>query len=817
MNHITKYLLAVLLIVLPAAIQAQVKHISGNVFLITKHLKDSGSKDGREPISPAVYIFYNKAEARKQVNLYKEYKKKAGEASTFQIEDANMVKEPDYEGHFEADITDDGAMVVIYGQEVKIVEITSAVDYEIGFTDNSDTSIHLGRVDVIGKQEGVRIQEMMPIDEGPVIHWGLNVYYPAYYTTRHTRLIFQPAVVDINTKDTIQHLEPLIYEGKAYHINQTKRKSFDYNRNDSVKDFLVAEPLPHNKPFSFEWKIAYLKPNIDHSYKWVSDLVLEDYTHLLINDSTHKGMERWRKPWKMIDVSMAKKEMELTREFYEEPHAQTRETARDLQVYFKVGSDELTTDSANQINFDLLVSELKSYGKSLMNFTVQGGTSPEGNVGFNQRLADKRARKALDIIGASIKTAGRQVKPGLLYTWNDVADSLEARGQKTEANELREYAGARKISAINQMIAANPVIGEIMSNQRMMKCTYTILQNKPMDPQTALWTYYNDPDFREGGERTFSNGDYYNLFKQITDSVELRKLTYRAYRQNAARRSQKYSPFAAYVANRMAIYAIDKDSVDINILAPFVDMQHAAYGVDKQLAVSFENNKETYVVNRRAIVANQAIMYFKAKKLGQAQFLANKLPDSDEYKDIKMLTDLETLFFKQNKSEEEQRRAMTALRYAMGRSKLNNAVLNFELANELGHELKDVKPLVDSLDDNVPQKWYMEGVIAAQDPDNEDEYMDLVSKVGPTEALRMTEVPTHLAYFQHCFDINEQYRAFYESDAYINDEVRNQYPYKEEDADKYRNKFNAIMHQGPTGTEDAETVTNDNDESNNNQ
>ena len=59
-----------------------------------------------------------------------------------------------------------------------------------------------------------------------------------------------------------------------------------------------------------------------------------------------------------------------------------------------------------------------------------------------------------------------------------------------------------------------------------------------------------------------------------------------------------------------------------------------------------------YTVNFREIIANQALMYLKARKLSQAAFLANKLPDSPEFHELKMLIDLEALFFKQNKTIE---------------------------------------------------------------------------------------------------------------------------------------------------------------------
>ena len=180
----------------------------------------------------------------------------------------------------------------------------------------------------------------------------------------------------------------------------------------------------------------------------------------------------------------------------------------------------------------------------------------------------------------------------------------------------------------------------------MIKSSYTIRRNKVLEPQEVLWTYRNDPRYAEGGSEIFSNGDYYNLFSQITDTAELRKLTYRAYKENMARKTAKYSPFAAYLANRIAVELLQKDSVNLSILEPFIDMSS---GLEVSRPVAFESSY-MYTVNFREVVANQALMYLKARKMSQAAFLANKLPDTPEYHELKMLIDLETLFFKQNKT-----------------------------------------------------------------------------------------------------------------------------------------------------------------------
>jgi hypothetical protein len=357
---------------------------------------------------------------------------------------------------------------------------------------------------------------------------------------------------------------------------------------------------------------------------------------------------------------------------------------------------------------------------------------------------------------------------------------------------MRQYAETDNLAGIRRMMESNPVVTEILKNQRVMKCSYLIRQNKILEPEEALWVYRNDPSYAEGGDNKFSNGDYYNLLTQIRDSAERRQLVMRIYRELSVRQASRFSPFAAYIANCVACYALDADSTNTDILKPFVDLKS---GLEVERQISFDNAYR-YMVNRREIVANQAVMLFKQMKLGAAAHLADKLPNTEEYRDIKMFTDLETLFFKANKTPEEEQRSEQALHYAMQISKENKAVLSFELAPELGYAYEQVEPLVDSLSDNSAKKWYIKAMIAANTAvASEDDFMELVNRYGVDEALRMQEnqTPADLGYLQAALDIDPtMLRRLYASDVHVSDELRKKYPYDPKQADAYRLKLKEL-------------------------
>ncbi len=789
----------VLLFWAAVAAQAQVMHITGQVYRVMKTL------DGRRqnmPASISVYVFDNIAEARRQAQDYRVQSQRQGGYATIQSND--LVKS-DYEGHFEADVAQGGALLVIDEGMPRVIKMTSSLHYDITLKSDSADGILLKNTDVYGERKGVLMRELPPVDDGPNLHWNVTVGLPADYGSKDSRLIFQPAVIDCQTEDTVQYLEPLVFEGRQYHLAQVRRKSFDTQRHDSLARY-VQPSLLTAEPLSFQWETTFPKPDPERTYKWVSVMQLEDYTHVYYDDDGKEGTCNSRKPWKLLDIDFARKEITLDERYYEQAKAQLRETDRDLQLTFEIGTARLTEDSANVLIINHLIRELRSYGRQLMNVRIQGTASPDGRVERNTELANQRAQHALGLLRSYVGTASLQVAPPRVYTWQDVADSLEHRGLTLEATELRELARRNAVDGIRRMMGDTPAMNQILQHLRLMKCSYTIRQNKVMDADEALWAYYHDASYAEGGENRFSNGDYYHLFRQIKDSAELHRLTLRAYQELKARPQSKYSPFAAYIANRMACYAIANGEVNTEILAPFIDMK-SSLEAQRQISV---NNEYRYTVNRRELVANQAVMYFKAMKLGAASHLADKLPNTDEFGDIKMFTDLETLFFKQSKTADEQARAMTALRYVMQTSASNHAVLNFELAPELGKTYQEVEALIDSLPADSPKRWYMKGVIAANSPEaTGDNFMELAAKYGAEKAIQMQEnqTPSFLAYLQHCFDLDATYyRKYYYSDANISDEIKKKYPYDAAKAAVYREKFESLMLQGRKDAESTDEM-----------
>ena len=163
---------------------AQAIHITGSV---SKSMKETnGQISGKMPLSVPIYIFDNKAEARKQAQLYNSQNGMSG--SIVKIK-SNDVVIPDYEGHFEADISVGGAMLLINEGALKMVDVIGGkLNYDIVFAPSRSDGILIKNVNVFAKKQGVDFKEVPPVDDGENMRWTVGISLPAWYTTKHSRL-----------------------------------------------------------------------------------------------------------------------------------------------------------------------------------------------------------------------------------------------------------------------------------------------------------------------------------------------------------------------------------------------------------------------------------------------------------------------------------------------------------------------------------------------------------------------------------------------------------------------------------------------------
>lgn len=140
---------------------AQVIHITGNVSKMMRTLDGKGN--AKEPLSTP-YIFDNGRLGRKQT-----YNTKGRRLGSVVNIKGNDVITPDYMGgHFEADVSANGALLVTNGAQVKVIEIKGTqLNYDITFASGTD-AILLQGTSVYAKRKGVNFIEQPPLDDGQI-------------------------------------------------------------------------------------------------------------------------------------------------------------------------------------------------------------------------------------------------------------------------------------------------------------------------------------------------------------------------------------------------------------------------------------------------------------------------------------------------------------------------------------------------------------------------------------------------------------------------------------------------------------------------
>lgn len=477
------------------------------------------------------------------------------------------------------------------------------------------------------------------------------------------------------------------------------------------------------------------------------------------------------------------------------------------------------------------------------------------NYDLARKRADAALRRVLSYVSGN--HFQRNINEPKVYTWFDVADSLSAQGYNEESTRLREAATTygeydnRTYAVAKGFSIFKDVVEPILEKQRVMICSYNYTNNSALSPEEAVQCWYNDPEYKEGGKQRFSNGDYFNLLTLITDSTEQRKIVERAYKEITKQSGFQWSAFPAYIANRKAIYALEDGIIDTMVLKPFIDFQRRC---DMDIQIS-ANNSNKWRVNRSQILINQALFYLKAGKLEYSKFLIDKLPESAEIKrEISYYFDMINYvmnFDDPALTDEEKTRGNIGINFVMKTSKVNNAVLKSELFEELEIDPLTVLPHIDLLPDTNPKKWYLKGMLLSKyagiedatfasankeiinlyeamtngltpndltkdnitnyraltekeedlvPPDKLNTYYNLLRKFDELiaessnkEAVPKNDTPHFLAYFQKSFDLNPEYKEYYSHEGNIEKGIFDKFPYKKEEADKYREKFNILV------------------------
>ena len=829
----------------------------------------SGEVSTLEAEGYKVWYFWTKDAANDFVKKYHDYQaaRKAEGVSSF-------TTEPGSKGEFQIPLPV-GACLVVYNTDsyapLPIIQITEKNASNIVIKILNDNIMLQETVVEARQKESVKINKGKTRGYGNKLTFSVAFDFPSEFCKSESRLFVSPAAIDCMTEDTVAFLKPFVVDGVEYHKIQNRRMLFDFanvdpvapHYKDSVKvtdDFKVPLTIKDGEPLSVKVPIEFTKPDPKKNYSCQGSAILEDYTHELLRMSDEFGSCNTSNPFKFLDFNLPGTEIELTREFYEPPTAGMHDVPRDLPVRFVTGKAEMVQDEENIALFDKLAKELKSYGDKIIRISIMGTSSPEGSADKNQRLARERAEFAMAQVRSRINTRKIQVPPAtaMVYTWKDVVTELNNRAKQekdTIQRQLIEYMST-KVNGLIESGKENSIFGEfrndslfnsVLASMRVMKCSYTYQEEKILSAEDAVEAYYHDERYAPGGDRSFANGDYYNLLNNITDPKDQRDIVFRAWEFISMQPGFRFKPFAAYLANRIAMYNMEVENGDTTVLYPF--LREDINGVDRKTTISF-NDPTLWTVNRKELVANQAIMLLKKGYIDHATFWMDKLPENMEIKkSLRLYRDMIEVVLRWDDpdlSDAAKEHGKKCIEHIMSLSPINKAILMTELKAELDYKDEDVLPAIEALPDDDARKWYLMGELVAAGAGTQADKEAMPSSGGAafedygTGYVPMTEeeedalmarsqnewkewnikreayekikaekaasgeesnsktladngVARFLAYFQASFDIKPAYKRFFAFEGNIETKIFKNFPYVPRDAQKYRDKFRYLL------------------------
>ena len=719
-----KNILTLLLLLLPLTVFAQEEDETMQVRGVVKFLNDAGEEvEGPEVLWYGVMDKKVAREAYQKLIQAKRIDNEGDrEVAMESIRKEYNIDSRSKRGQFKKNARASMAIIFVDQENGEVL----MVDIEKGKTQYKDLVIKLKQTKTIiatgeAMDVAINVATTDDADDGNE-RFGIRIQLPPGTARTDSRMIIQTYAVDCLTDDTLGYLASLVFEGDMYHQMQEKRMAFDYDKNDKLAQFYRRNAvLKEDKHFVLDTVLIWPKPPgmKDRSFRGPFTYVFEDFHHPYYRTDMDGSCLK-RRPFKMLDFTAALHDIQLTQEFYEQAESNFQKKNTKINLRFEVGTSKLIEDSLNYVERSKFVREISSYGNSLVELTIVGGASPDGNMKHNEELARQRANVARGMLGRIPITPRITTQ---VYTWTDVANTLRELEKTLQAEKIEEIvqAGGDDMSQyqkIKQLNFYDFDIVPVLNGQRAMLCKYMYQNNRPMEPEECVQAFRTFRKAYWEGDKHFSNGDFYNLYDLLEDSLEIDTLTTIAYREiTNVPEYEKEVPISPYICNLKAIQQMKRGTPNPEILKPFIDFKRrgkigAGYGINVDQYVA---GRGKIKFNRQEIVANQAACYYMDQKVDTALFLITWLKEckieNEGIEQLENLINLKKLHFKGHRTAKEEADYKRAKNAVLAMSSDNKAILYTEI--EDWGQRDNAMQYVNQMDDGNPRKWYLKGMLAA--------------------------------------------------------------------------------------------------------
>ena len=229
-NTLKLYLLLLLGCMAFLPVAAQMKTVSGRI------LQKQFGNERPKPFEDEVRVF--------AFNMKSDFKsaEKAVETPGGFITNYDAETVADEDGYYTVQVAPTGyILVVVEGITHSSEEVKQrlVVDFMV------ESGVKLSNVTVLGKAKVAVVDSMDVVDTGATIECSSILTLPDGAGKNNARCLFQPVVIDCQTGDTVQFLEPKVFDGTEYSRLQLQRMGYKMKR-DKLYRYIQKEPLTSN-------------------------------------------------------------------------------------------------------------------------------------------------------------------------------------------------------------------------------------------------------------------------------------------------------------------------------------------------------------------------------------------------------------------------------------------------------------------------------------------------------------------------------------------------------------------------------------------
>lgn len=699
-NCIGKCMLATtLLVAIPADGWAQrMIKVSGTVFNV--------ANKERIPFSGSIVYVYSCKTPAEAKDLTQTLDK--DNATLFMHEEDRT--ETDANGYYEILVPDNGALVFKAGLNKAVME---KVNHRMKIDVEVNDGIHLEEVVVTGKLKQIQPEPKASRLIGNRFYPYNTFVVPEGEGNKYSRLIIQPYVLNCETNDTVEFLKPLVYDGKEYHLTQTRRMGYDLKR-DALGEYIQPKPLTHDR-MVIEWEDTVTVPDPNVNYSCYADFCIENYRQVPFRKTYQINTCENKRPLRFLEYSLIALDMDFQK-YPEKAQVEKYDTEDQVELTFEINSDQLTDDPKNQESLAGIRKQLHRIlnepGAMLKEFHVIGKASPEGYYQKNLALAEKRMKRIQqEVIGVLPKAVEERVyqnPQAEVASWKEVAALMEADSLLEAAHFIRETVDqwpdnqnkqGQKIRARQDYKTS---IVPYLERLRQVKyrCRYDIYR-EPTD-QEVLANYR-----QKGLEGIYTRYEYWKLMQLLKNDQEKEAVARKAY-EESLRMNHPWT----LAGNTLAKLYLEKGVTDTQILEPLIDRTLFTVNYEKKNI----DTGRTEIVNPVEVVVNQLCMYIKAGDFENASVMAKLIPaDYKEFDLVKAYAWAMGGYFHGGNTPEETQRAERTFQTICRSSVQNEAVMNLALETPQGDARAE--KVLEQMPEENPVTWYLKAIVAARKGD----------------------------------------------------------------------------------------------------